>query len=73
MVEPEDLLDVGPVSLGVLHRLIQERTGIALGRPQLVRLEQASLGNPLLALEMARALSRLDRWPMPGEPLPVPD
>ena len=72
LVEPEDLLEVGPVSLGVLHRLIQERTGIALDRPQLIRLEQASLGNPLLALEMARALSRLDRWPMPGEPLPVP-
>ncbi len=71
-VEPEDLLEVGPVSLGLLHRLIQERTGITLDRPQLIRLEQASVGNPLLALEMARALSRLDRWPMPGEPLPVP-
>jgi DNA-binding CsgD family transcriptional regulator len=72
LVEPEALLEVGPVSLAVLHRLVRDRTGIALGRPQLIRLEQASLGNPLLALEMARALVRLDRWPMPGEPLPVP-
>ena len=71
-VEPDDLFEVGPVSLGVLHRLIRERTGIALGRPQLIRLEAASMGNPLLALELARALAPLDRWPLPGEPLPVP-
>ena len=64
---------VGPVSLGVLHHLIRDRIGTTLSRPQLVRLEAASLGNPLLAMELARAIQRQGRWPAPGEPLPVPD
>ena len=65
-------LDVGPISLGVLHHLVRERTGAALSRPQLVRLEAAARGNPLLAVEIARELARLDRWPIAGEPLPIP-
>jgi DNA-binding CsgD family transcriptional regulator len=66
------ILDVGPISLGVLHHLVRERTGAVLSRPQLVRLEGASRGNPLLAIEIARELGRLDRWPIAGEPLPIP-
>jgi DNA-binding CsgD family transcriptional regulator len=69
----EGRLEVGPVNLGVLHHLIRERVGTTLTRPQLVRLEAASLGNPLLAMELARAIDRQGRWPLPGEPLPVPD
>ena len=65
-------LTVGPISQGLLHRLIRDRTGVVLTRPQLVRLETAAGGNPLLALELAAALGRLDRWPRTGEPLPVP-
>ncbi len=65
-------LDVGPISLGVLHHLVLERTGASLSRPQLVRVEAASRGNPLLAIEIARELARLDRWPIAGEPLPIP-
>ena len=73
-VEPASVttIEVGPVSLGVLHRLVLDRTGIVPTRPQLVRLEAASAGNPLLAIEIGRALARVGRWPLPGEPLPVP-
>ena len=67
-----DRLVVGPVSLGVLHQVIRERVGMTPTRTQLVRLEGASLGNPLLAIELARAIERQGRWPAPGEPLPVP-
>jgi DNA-binding CsgD family transcriptional regulator len=65
-------LDLGPISLGVLHRIIRDRTGTALTRPQLLRLDEASGGNPLLAIEIGRELARVERWPLPGEPLPVP-
>ena len=65
-------LRVGPVSLGVLHHLIVDRVGMTLTRPQLARVEAASAGNPLLAIELARGLARLERWPLPGEPLPLP-
>lgn len=70
--EDTERLTIGPVSLGVLHQIIRQRTGAALTRPRLVRLEEASGGNPLLAIEIGRELARLDRWPLPGEPLPVP-
>lgn len=66
------VLEVGPVSIAVLHHLVLERVGSALTRRQLARLEAESGGNPLLALELAGALARLDRWPLPGEPLPLP-
>ncbi len=65
-------VEVGPVSLGVLHQLLRARLGLVLTRPQVVSLEAASGGNPLLALEIGRELARLDRWPLPGEPLPIP-
>jgi DNA-binding CsgD family transcriptional regulator len=65
-------IPVGPVSLGVLHHLIVDRVGTTLTRPQLGRIEAASAGNPLLAIELARGLARLERWPLPGEPMPLP-
>jgi DNA-binding CsgD family transcriptional regulator len=37
------------------------------------RILQASGGNPLFALELGRALARLDATPAEHEPLPVPD
>jgi len=67
-----DDLVLGPASLAVLHHLVAERVGTVLPRPRLMRLETASGGNPLLAIEIARELARRDTWPLPGEPLPVP-
>ena len=46
----------GPLSLAALHHLISGRLGTSLSRPLLVRLADASGGNPFFALEIARAL-----------------
>ncbi|HEU0245852.1 MAG TPA: LuxR C-terminal-related transcriptional regulator [Gaiellaceae bacterium] len=64
-------IQVGPLSLGALHHLIQSRLELVLPRPALQRLHQASDGNPFFALELARALKeRGDQFSL-GEPLPV--
>ena len=47
---------VGPLPLGAIHRLLRTRLGASLTRPQLLRIHKASAGNPLHALELARAL-----------------
>lgn len=44
-----------PLSLAGLHHLVRDRLGITLPRPILLRLGSTSRGNPLLALELARA------------------
>jgi DNA-binding CsgD family transcriptional regulator len=64
---------LGPLSLSVLYHVIHGRLGIAVPRPTLQRIEAASGGNPLLAVELARALDDAGQRPRPGEPLPVPD
>lgn len=46
---------LGPVSIGGIHRIIRLQTGQALARPRLLDLYAASSGNPLYALELARA------------------
>lgn len=63
---------VGAASLGTLQRIVQTRLGQSLSRPTLTRLEQATGGNPMMFLEMARALQRLGHEPATDEPLPVP-
>lgn len=49
---------VGPLGLGAIHRLLRTRLGASLTRPQLLRIHAASEGNPLHALELARAVHR---------------
>ncbi len=51
-------IEVGPMSLAALHRLVEARTGETLTRPMLTRLESASGGNPFLALEIVASLLR---------------
>jgi DNA-binding CsgD family transcriptional regulator len=64
-------VDLGPLSLGALRRLVSDRLGGSLPRPLLRRLHDASGGNPLYALEIARALQ--DAGPVPADQdLPVP-
>ncbi len=65
-------ITLGPMSLAALHQLIEKTTGHALTRPTLIRLEQASLGNPLLALEILRSLEREDRPLTIREIVPAP-
>lgn len=49
-------MGVGPLPLGAVHRVIRTRLGTLLTRPQLLRIHAASEGNPLHAIELARAL-----------------
>jgi DNA-binding CsgD family transcriptional regulator len=71
---PRGLLgvEVGPLSLGTTRRLLSERLGLSLPRQVLRRIFEATLGNPLFALEVGRTLA--ERGPLEiGEDIPVPD
>ena len=63
---------LGPLSLSALYHVIHAKLGVVLPRPTLQRIAAASGGNPLLAIELARALAETEARPGPGEPLPVP-
>jgi predicted ATPase len=65
-------LSVGPLSLGVLYRLLKDRVGLQLSRPELVRVHELTRGNPFFALELGRELRRREAEIGPGRPLPVP-
>jgi DNA-binding CsgD family transcriptional regulator len=69
---PGERLFVGALSVGTLQRIVRTRLGQSLSRPTLTRLHRATGGNPMMFLEMARALQRRGREPEAGEPLPVP-
>ena len=49
-------LEVGPLSLGAVRRLLFERLGLTLSRQRLRRIVEATGGNPLFALEVGRSL-----------------
>ena len=65
-------VELGPLSLGALYQLLRSRLGQPLSRPTLLRIEEASQGNPFYALEIARELVRTGVQPTRGEPLPLP-
>jgi DNA-binding CsgD family transcriptional regulator len=73
LVAPESVtrLTLAPLTLAALHHLLKDRLEQALARPTLLRVHQASGGNPLFALEIAR---ELDAMPSidPGARLPLP-
>lgn len=48
---------VPPLTLGGLHAMLSERLGRSFPRPTLIRIADTSGGNPLYALELARAMS----------------
>ena len=64
-------VDLGPLSAGALQHLIALRVGVHLPRPTLTRVQRASGGNPLFALEFARGLTT-DRGGGRTAPLAVP-
>ena len=66
-------LPIGPLSMGALHHLLRERVGLDLTRPELVRVQEASAGNPFFALELGRELVRTGSRPTSGKALPVPE
>ncbi|MDQ7904982.1 AAA family ATPase [Phytohabitans sp. ZYX-F-186] len=62
---------LAPLGVGALHHVVRARLGVSLSRPLVARIARESGGNPLLAIELSRAVSRLPRPPLPGEELPV--
>jgi DNA-binding CsgD family transcriptional regulator len=68
--ERVERLRVGPLGVGALHRLLDDRFGRPFARQTLLRIHERSGGNPFFALELARVLGGdID----PLEPLPVPE
>lgn len=65
-------LVLGPLSVGALQRVLRTQLGQVLPRPLLLRVMAASGGNPLFALEIARALVAVRGWSA-GDVLPVPE
>ena len=65
-------LTAGPLDTETLGQLVGSRVGTPFPRPTLVQLHKSSGGNPLFALEIARALERGEVRAEPGETLPVP-
>jgi hypothetical protein len=62
---------VPALGIGAMHHVLQRHLGATLNRPLLTRLTSESEGNPMLAVELARAVLRLPSLPRPGEDLPV--
>lgn len=71
--EQRERLHVGPLPLAALHQLFLARFGTSFPRLVLVRIEEASGGNPFYALEIAREVARSGAVVTPGERLPIPD
>ena len=65
-------LPLGPLSVGALHNLLRDRLGLDVLRPELLRINEATTGNPFFAIELGRELRRIGTRPRPGERLPVP-
>jgi predicted ATPase len=65
-------LGVGPLSLGALRHMLADRLQLTLPRHLLWRIFEATLGNPLFALELGRTLTE-QGLPATGEDLPVPE
>ena len=63
---------LGPLSLGSLHHLIRGRLGAVPPRPVLVRIAEASGGNPFFALQIAQALDADPGGYASKDPLPIP-
>jgi DNA-binding CsgD family transcriptional regulator/predicted negative regulator of RcsB-dependent stress response len=73
---PDDrtqVLELDPLSAGAVQRVLRTQLGQVLPRPLLVRVVAVSGGNPLFALEIARALVAAPALPSPGDALPVPE
>jgi DNA-binding CsgD family transcriptional regulator len=69
--ESQAVARLGPLPLSAIHGILKKRADEPLSRPALLRVHQASAGNPLFALEIARAL-RTSPGTAAGAPLGVP-
>src|SRR5215472_10398243 len=66
------ILEVGPLSIGAMRRMLSDRLGLALPRYVLRQVFETTLGYPLFALEVGRTLGERG-VPALGQDLPVPD
>ena len=73
LASPPVRVALGPLTLSALFQVIREHTGLVFPRPALARIAGVSGGNPLYAVELARALGEHGAVPPADEPLPVPD
>ena len=63
---------VGPLSSRGVHRLLSDRLGLELTRPELARLRELTSGNPFFALELGRELLHTGIRPTAGRVPRVP-
>ena len=66
-VPDAERIDLGPIGLGATADVVQHHLGVVLSGPALARVHAAAGGNPMFAIELARAGG--DR---PGRPTSVP-
>jgi DNA-binding NarL/FixJ family response regulator len=64
-------VELGPLSVAALHRVLTQELGRTFPRPTLVRIAQAAAGNALYAIEIARELDRRGEHDLSGR-VPVP-
>jgi DNA-binding CsgD family transcriptional regulator len=65
-------LDLVPMSIGALHHLLVVRLGGPFPRPIVRRIHELSVGNPFVALELARSLPASPQRGFPAESIPAP-
>ena len=63
-------VELGPLSVAALHRILSQELGRTFPRPTLVRIGQLSDGNALYALEIARRLEQEDGHDLAELPVP---
>jgi DNA-binding CsgD family transcriptional regulator len=71
-VEQVYRLEVGPLSLGAIRQVLLDRLGLRLPHHLLRRVNDATSGNPLFAIEVGRLLAARDLESI-GAELPVPE
>jgi DNA-binding CsgD family transcriptional regulator len=72
---PDDRIQrvlVGPMTLEATRNMLSSELSVRFPRPLLLRIHEASAGNPFLALELGRALLRRGIEQAPDGDLPVP-
>jgi DNA-binding CsgD family transcriptional regulator len=66
-------LSLAPLRPDELRLMLEERLGLALTRPELARVQEATAGNPFFALEIGRELVRTSERPSAGRGLRLPE
>lgn len=54
--EAVERIALGPLSVGGIHRIVRQHAGVSLPRPRLLEIHAVTFGNPLHAIELARAM-----------------